>query len=304
MRGMSFRTPVTQLMVNPENDVRILVVDDVPDKLVALAAILDEPGQIVVGVPSGARPCGSCCRKTSRSSCSTSTCPTWMASRPRPWFASANGPRHTPIIFITADCDETHARHGYSLGAVDYILAPVIPEVLRAKVGVFVELYRKNQQLQRQMNERVTLAREQAARAAAEQANCRSQFLAEASRVLSRSLHQQAIVDGLLPLLVPEMAEFVSLGLLDSQSAPAFHELAWAAGPKLNRAWVEARALPAGLADAIGAVAATGRPGQPADLGRGELASLLAPANVAGLCWARWPSTACRWACGSGCWAY
>jgi two-component system, sensor histidine kinase and response regulator len=49
-----------------------------------------------------------------------------------------------------------HQRHrdarsrGYSLGAVDYILTPVLPEVLRTKVSVFVELFKKNQQLKRQ----------------------------------------------------------------------------------------------------------------------------------------------------------
>lgn len=54
---------------------------------------------------------------------------------------------HTPIIFITAFGDDTHASRGYSLGAVDYILAPVEPEVLKTKVGVFVELFRKTAQV-------------------------------------------------------------------------------------------------------------------------------------------------------------
>ena len=49
----------------------------------------------------------------------------------------------TPIIFVTAFNDEMHTAQGYSLGAVDYILSPVVPEILRTKVGVFVELYKK-----------------------------------------------------------------------------------------------------------------------------------------------------------------
>ncbi len=58
---------------------------------------------------------------------------------------------HTPIIFVTGISDtETHVSRGYSLGAVDYILTPVLPEVLRTKVSVFVELFKKNQQLKRQ----------------------------------------------------------------------------------------------------------------------------------------------------------
>src|SRR5678810_149623 len=57
---------------------------------------------------------------------------------------------HTPIIFITAYADEMQTAQGYSLGAVDYILSPVVPEVLRSKVAVFVDLFRKTQQVQRQ----------------------------------------------------------------------------------------------------------------------------------------------------------
>lgn len=58
---------------------------------------------------------------------------------------------HTPIIFVTGISDtETHVSRGYSLGAVDYILTPVLPEVLRTKVAVFVELYKKTAQVKRQ----------------------------------------------------------------------------------------------------------------------------------------------------------
>ena len=54
-----------------------------------------------------------------------------------------------PIIFITAhDYDEEYVFKGYRMGGVDYIYKPIDPALLRAKVSVFVELYRKNQQLQ------------------------------------------------------------------------------------------------------------------------------------------------------------
>ena len=51
-----------------------------------------------------------------------------------------------------------HTAQGYSLGAVDYILTPVVPEILRTKVRVFVDLYRMTQQVKRQAEERVALA--------------------------------------------------------------------------------------------------------------------------------------------------
>jgi signal transduction histidine kinase len=54
--------------------------------------------------------------------------------------------RHTPILFVTAiDRDAHHVRRGYELGAVDYLFKPLDPDVLRAKVGVFVELWRMRQ---------------------------------------------------------------------------------------------------------------------------------------------------------------
>jgi signal transduction histidine kinase len=69
--------------------------------------------------------------------------------------------RHTPIIFITSYADEMQTARGYELGAVDYILSPVIPSVLRTKVRVFVDLYEaraalalSNQELETRVVER------------------------------------------------------------------------------------------------------------------------------------------------------
>ena len=59
--------------------------------------------------------------------------------------------RNIPIIFLTAD--STGGRHlsrGYSLGAVDYIVKPIEPDILRSKVNVFVELFKKTQEVKRQ----------------------------------------------------------------------------------------------------------------------------------------------------------
>jgi signal transduction histidine kinase len=56
--------------------------------------------------------------------------------------------RHTPIIFLTAyDRNEVAVSKGYALGAVDYLVKPFVPEILKAKVSVFVELYRKGERL-------------------------------------------------------------------------------------------------------------------------------------------------------------
>jgi signal transduction histidine kinase/DNA-binding NarL/FixJ family response regulator len=89
--------------------------------------------------------------------------------------------RDTPIIFITAFGDEMHAAQGYSLGAVDYILAPVLPEVLQTKVSVFVELFVKTEQIKRQA---------QSLNRRAEQL----QKLAEASLVINSALSTERML--------------------------------------------------------------------------------------------------------------
>ena len=67
------------------------------------------------------------------------------AIRSHPWSASV------PIIFVTAYCmDEMNRLKGFGHGAADYLISPVIPQVLYAKIGVFIELERKNLQLEAQ----------------------------------------------------------------------------------------------------------------------------------------------------------
>src|SRR5207244_4084667 len=118
----------------------------------------------------------------------------------------------TPIIFISAINDtENHVSRGYSLGAVDYILTPVVPEILRAKIAVFVDLFKKTEQVKRQAEERGKLIREKAARADAEARQERLAFLANASNVLSGSLEDQEIFDNLARLVVPRLADFCLL---------------------------------------------------------------------------------------------
>ena len=59
--------------------------------------------------------------------------------------------RDTPIIFLTANSTGVrHLTRGYSLGAVDYIVKPVEPDILRSKVAVFVDLFKKTREIKRQ----------------------------------------------------------------------------------------------------------------------------------------------------------
>ena len=63
--------------------------------------------------------------------------------------------RHTPIIFLTGAYEDTPSMtRGYEAGAVDYIVKPLRPEILKSKIAVFVELYRKNAALMQEIRER------------------------------------------------------------------------------------------------------------------------------------------------------
>src|SRR3954468_10444214 len=165
--------------------VKILLVDDVPDELLALEVVLQELGETVVAVNSG----GEALRRLLKADFAVIlldvNMPGMDGFETAALIRQRKQSEHTPIIFLTAFADDTHANRGYSLGAVDYILTPVVPEVLRSKVAVFVDLYRLTQQVKRQAEERIALAHEHAMRVAAEKANiAKNEFLANVSHEL------------------------------------------------------------------------------------------------------------------------
>ena len=144
--------------MNPEEKVNILAVDDSPDKLLALSALLSELNQNVVTATSGRDTLRSLLNQEFAVILLDINMPEMDGFETAALIRQRKNSEHTPIIFVTSYGDDTHAARGYSLGAVDYILAPVEPEVLRTKVMVFVELFKKTQQvkLQAQSLERTT----------------------------------------------------------------------------------------------------------------------------------------------------
>ena len=136
--------------MSEHDKVNILMVDDQPAKLLSYEAILSELGENLIKAGSG--------REALEHLLKTDIAVVLMdVSMPElDGFELAEiihqHPRYqkTAIIFISAvhltDLDQLK---GYEHGAVDYISVPVIPELLRAKVSVFAELYRKTQQLER-----------------------------------------------------------------------------------------------------------------------------------------------------------
>jgi signal transduction histidine kinase/CheY-like chemotaxis protein len=134
----------------PDTKASILLVDDRPDKLLALEAVLEDLNQKIVLAYSGREALRHVLEQDFAVILLDVNMPGMDGFETASLIRQRNNSRHTPIIFITAFGDEMHASRGYSLGAVDYILAPVLPEVLRTKVAVFVELFVKTQQIKKQ----------------------------------------------------------------------------------------------------------------------------------------------------------
>jgi signal transduction histidine kinase len=130
--------------------VNILIVDDKPDKLLSLEAVLEELGQTIVRAYSGREALRALLNDDFAVILLDVNMPGMDGFETAQLIRQRKSTESVPIIFVTAFGDENHAARGYQLGAVDYIQTPVVSEVLKTKVGVFVELYRKTQQVQRQ----------------------------------------------------------------------------------------------------------------------------------------------------------
>jgi signal transduction histidine kinase len=147
---MSAVTVKQSASTRPAQNVSILIVDDNPVKLLALESVLAPLGQRIVTAHSGEDALRHLLTEdfavilldVNMPGMSGFEVATMLRRRPRC--------QHTPIIFLSAvNTSEAYAFKGYELGAVDFIATPV-PEILRAKVKVFVELYEKTAEISRQ----------------------------------------------------------------------------------------------------------------------------------------------------------
>jgi signal transduction histidine kinase/DNA-binding response OmpR family regulator len=134
----------------PDDEVRILLVDDRTESLLAIEAALKSLGPRIIKAESGQEALRHLLRQDFALILLDVNMPRMDGFETAALIRARRRSAHTPIIFITAYADDLHISRGYKLGAVDYILSPVVPDVLRSKVTVFVDLYRKNAQITRQ----------------------------------------------------------------------------------------------------------------------------------------------------------
>src|SRR5438270_11478295 len=163
----------------------ILIVDDRPEQLFALRTVLEDLGQNIITASSGETALKRVLAHGFALILLDVNMPGIDGLETAALIRSRKKSAHIPIIFITADYhDEMHTARGYSLGAVDYIASPVVPQILRSKVKVLVELYLYARRERRRIEAEVELAAERVARAAAERAERRAAFLMHATTAL------------------------------------------------------------------------------------------------------------------------
>jgi PAS domain S-box-containing protein len=132
----------------------ILLVDDRADKLLALEAVLSSLGQNIVKVRSGKDALRQLLQQDFACILLDVSMPCMDGFETASLIRKRASSEHTPILFITSiNTSENHIAKGYSLGAVDYMLTPIVPDVLRSKVAVFVELHKKSELIKQQAEE-------------------------------------------------------------------------------------------------------------------------------------------------------
>src|SRR6195256_3694194 len=142
--------PVEESQATINSLVNILIVDDDSTKRFALKAILARLGENVGEASSGADGLRQLLRQEFAVVLLDVRMPLMDGFETAQLIRQRPRSELTPIIFVTAlDQAETDMGRGYDLGAVDFVFAPVVPAILRAKVSVFVELYRAQQELRR-----------------------------------------------------------------------------------------------------------------------------------------------------------
>lgn len=125
--------------------VNVLLVDDRPDGLVTLGAVLDHPEYNLVKAQSGREALAHLLEKDFAVILMDVQMPDMDGFETATIIKQREKSKNIPIIFMTANSKADHyVSIGYSVGAVDYVLKPFDPYVLKSKVGVFVDLYKKN----------------------------------------------------------------------------------------------------------------------------------------------------------------
>ena len=130
---------------------KLLLVDDRPENLLALEALLEPLGQELVRADSGEEALRHLLQDEFAAILLDVQMPGLDGFQTAELIKQRERTRHVPIIFLTAiSKDAEHVFRGYDAGAVDYLMKPFDPHILRAKVAVFIDLWQKTVEIRRQ----------------------------------------------------------------------------------------------------------------------------------------------------------
>src|SRR5690348_2634024 len=115
--------------MDADEKINILIVDDLPEKLLVLETILEGLGENIVKASSGAEALRLVLERDFAVILLDVYMPGMTGFETAGLIRQRRKSAHTPIIFITAFADEMHTAQAYSMGAVDYILSPIVPEI-------------------------------------------------------------------------------------------------------------------------------------------------------------------------------
>src|SRR5438445_6874184 len=129
--------------------VKLLLVDDHPENLLALEAILEAPGLELVQARSGAEALRQLLQHDFAAIILDVMMPEMDGFETAALIRQRERSRYTPILFLTAlGRSEEALFRGYDVGAVDYLVKPIVPAVLKSKIAVFVQLKRQSELLE------------------------------------------------------------------------------------------------------------------------------------------------------------
>ena len=135
--------------MHEDESIKILVVDDRPENLLAIEGVLERPNLTIISATSGNEALGLVLEHHFALILLDVQMPGMDGFEVAELMRGSEKTRHIPIIFVTAiNKEDRHVFTGYEKGAVDYLFKPLDPVILRSKVNIFVELFQQRKKLQ------------------------------------------------------------------------------------------------------------------------------------------------------------